>query len=98
MIAVTGELWGYLSAIWCVAMLLWNLFRNNTIPALIYGICCFAAAVIALNVGGILNETTWHMLGIGVFGISLLINLAQKKMLHVCMYSALLAISALLGW
>ena len=33
---VTGELWGYLSIIWCVAMLAWNLFRNNTVPALIY--------------------------------------------------------------
>lgn len=95
---VTGELWGHLSVIWCVAMLLWNLFRNNTVPALIYGVCLFAAALIALNVGGVLNADTWHMLGIGVFGISLLINMLQKKVIGICTYSALLAISALLGW
>ena len=41
-----GTICGYLGTIWCVANLLWAVFRNDAYKAMIYGIGVFAAAVV----------------------------------------------------
>lgn len=64
-----GTICGYLGTIWCVANLAWGLFRNDASRCLIYGIGTFAAIVVMLNVGGILNDTTWGIFGCCVFGL-----------------------------
>lgn len=64
-----GAVMGYLGTIWCMVNLVWGLFRNDAMRVLIYGIGCFAAIIVMLNVGGILNDTTWGIFGCCVFGI-----------------------------
>ena len=66
-----GDICGYLGTIWCIANLVWGLFRNDASRVLIYGIGTFAAIVVMLNVGGILNEKTWGLFGLCVFGLHL---------------------------
>ncbi len=64
-----GAVCGYLGTVWCIINLAWGLFRNDAVRTLIYGIGTFAAIVVMLNVGGILNDTTWSIFGCCVFGL-----------------------------
>lgn len=64
-----GFIVGYLGTIWCFANLAWGLFRNDASRCMIYGIGAFAAIVVMLNVGGVLNETSWGIFGACVFGV-----------------------------
>ena len=68
-ISSVGAVCGYLGTIWCVVNLIWGLFRNDASRVLVYGIGTFAAIVVMLNVGGILNDTTWGIFGCCVFGL-----------------------------
>ena len=91
-----GAVCGYLGAIWCFANLAWALFRNNAEKCLIYGIGTFAAIVVMLNAGGILNETTWGMFGACVFGLHLLYALfAEWSTWKVVAYGIMLTTSLL---
>lgn len=91
-----GTICGYLGTIWCVANLLWGLFRNDAYRVLIYGIGTFAAIIVMLNVGGILNETTWGIFGCLVFGIHTLYAAAVGHAAwKVAVYGILLAVSLL---
>lgn len=91
-----GDLLGYLGTFWCVANLLWGMFRNDAVRAVIYGIGCFAALIVALNVGGILNETTWSLFGMVVFGLHAIYNLAVRKVVWKgVMHAFLLGVSVL---
>lgn len=91
-----GDICGYLGVIWCFANLGWGLFRNNATRCLIYGIGTFAAIVVMLNVGGILNETTWGAFGAIVFGLHLLYALfAEWSTWKVVVYGIMLTTSLL---
>lgn len=56
---------------WCVLMLAWSLFRNDARGSVIYGIAVFGGAVVALNVGGALDEAAWSLFGAAVFAAHL---------------------------
>lgn len=94
-----GTLCGYAGTIWCIANLGWAILRNDAYRALIYGIGCFAALIVALNVGGVLNEDIWSMFGCAVFGVHFAAVLWQQVWWKVPFYGAMLAASllALLG-
>ena len=68
-LADVGTVFGVLGSVRCVANLLWGLFRNDAVRVLIYGIAVFASIVIALNVGGVVNEESWALFGVAVFGL-----------------------------
>ena len=91
-----GSILGWMGTIWCFANLGWGLLRNDARLCLIYGIGCFAAVVVMLNVGGVLNERTWTLFGCGVFGLhclgSAIMGAAAWK---VVLYGTLLGISLL---
>lgn len=93
--AALAELCGYAGTIWCVANLAWGVFRNDALRALIYGIGCFAALIVALNVGGILNETTWGIFGCMVFGIHLIAAIIHRTAWKVVLHGFMLGISVL---
>lgn len=61
------SIWGYLGLIWCIVNLVYYWFRNDAGPVLVYGISIFAAALVFLNIGGILNPTTWGYYTCGVW-------------------------------
>lgn len=91
-----GSLCGYLGTAWVVINLAWGLFRNDAARVLIYGIGAFAAIVVMLNVGGILNETTWGMFGAAVFGLHVLYAAAvHEAAWKVAAYGILLTTSIL---
>lgn len=91
-----GTLCGYLGTIWCVANLAWGLFRNDASRVLVYGIGTFAAIVVMLNVGGVLNETTWGAFGCCVFGLHCVYAAATGEAAwKVAVYGTLLAASLL---
>ena len=91
-----GDLCGYIGTIWCVANLLWGMFRNDASRAVIYGIGCFAALIVALNVGGILNEETWSIFGMCVFGVHVIYHLTVHKVVwKAVLHAFLLSISVL---
>lgn len=93
-LAGIGTVFGYLGTIWCIVNLAWGLFRNDATRVLIYGIGCFAALIIALNVGGVLNSTTWSMFGAVVFGLHTLYAVATGEAAwKVAIYGILLASS-----
>lgn len=91
-----GTICGYLGTIWCVANLLWGLFRNDASRVLIYGIGTFAAIIVMLNVGGILNDTTWGIFGCCVFGLHCVYAVAvHEPAWKVAFYGILLTTSFL---
>ena len=91
-----GTVCGYLGTIWCVANLLWGLFRNDASRVLVYGIGTFAAFGVMLNVGGILNETSWGIFGACVFGLHMLYaTVVHEAAWKVAVYGVLLAASVL---
>lgn len=91
-----GDVCGHLGAIWCVANLAWGLFRNNATRCLIYGTGTFAAIVVMLNVGGVLNETSWGIFGACVFGLHCLYAAATGEAAwKVALYGSLLGVSIL---
>lgn len=93
---IDGAIFGYLGSIWCVANLMWAMFRNDAHKAMIYGIGVFATIVVMLNIGGILNDTTWTMFGIGVFGLELIVNVFITKVLwKTALYSIMLTASTM---
>ena len=97
-LADIGTLCGYLGTIWCVINLVWGLFRNDATRTLIYGIGVFAAFIVALNVGGLLNETTWSWFGVGVFGLHAIYAICTGEAAwKVLLYVILLGMSLLSG-
>ena len=91
-----GLICDYLGAIWCVLNLVWGLFRNDANRCLIYGIGCFAAVIIMLNVGGVLNKESWGAFGCAVFGLHLLHALyVDFRIYKVVIYGILLMTSML---
>lgn len=74
-----GTICGYLGTIWCIANLLWGLFRNDASRVLVYGIGTFAAIIVMLNIGGILNDTTWGIFGCCVFGLHCIFAVAVHE-------------------
>lgn len=91
-----GSLLGWAGTIWCFANLAWGLFRNDAVRSTIYGIACFAAVVVMLNVGGVLNDRTWTMFGCVVFGGHCLISLATGAAIwKIAIYGVMLVASAL---
>lgn len=90
-----GDVCGYLGTIWCVANLVWAIFRNDAYKAMIYGIGVFAAAVVALNVGGVLNDYTWSLFGIGVFGVHLAITIWHHQWWKAPVFGILFIVSTL---
>ena len=91
-----GTICGYLGTIWCIANLFWGLFRNDVSRVLVYGIGTFAAVVVMLNVGGVLNETSWGTFGACVFGLHCLYAAAMHEAAwKVAVYGVLLAASVL---
>lgn len=91
-----GTICGYLGTIWCIANLLWGLFRNDASRVLVYGIGTFAAIIVMLNVGGILNDTTWGIFGCCVFGLHCLYAAAiGEAAWKVALYGILLTTSFL---
>lgn len=91
-----GTICGYLGTIWCIANLLWGLFRNDASRVLVYGVGTFAAIIVMLNVGGILNDTTWGIFGCCVFGLHTLYAIATAEPVwKAAVYVILLATSLL---
>lgn len=91
-----GTLCGYMGTLWCIANLLWGLFRNDASRVLIYGIGTFAAIIVMLNVGGVLNSTTWGIFGCCVFGLHCLYAAATGEAAwKVALYGILLMSSLL---
>ena len=91
-----GSLCGYLGTIWCIFNLAWGLFRNDASRVLVYGIGTFAAIVVMLNVGGVLNDTTWGIFGACVFGLHTLYAIgAGEAIWKVVVYGILLGTSML---
>ncbi len=93
---IESEILGYISLIFCAVQLLYGLFiAHDPMRSMIYGIGLFAAVVIALNIGGILNDYTWGIFGIGMFGLNVLYYMKKGPAYAVVIYSMLLAASAL---
>ncbi len=91
---IDGAIFGYLGTLWCIAQLVYAIFRGQAQKAAIYGIALFAAAVIALNVGGILNDATWNLFGIGIFGAHTLYSLfIVKSPIHAVIFAMMFAAS-----
>ena len=90
-----GDVCGYLGTIWCAANLGWAVLRNDAYKAMIYGIGVFAAAVVALNVGGVLNDYTWSLFGLGVFGLHLAVAMWQHVWWKAPVFGILFAVSTL---
>lgn len=91
-----GLICDYLGALWCLMNLIWGLFRNDAHRCLIYGIGVFAAVVVMLNVGGVLNEESWGLFGCAVFGLHLLYSLFfDFRAFRVALYGVLLLTSFL---
>ena len=88
-------LMNYLGLGYCLIQLGWALFHGLAKKAAIYGIAIFAAFIVAINMGGVLNDTTWSWFGIGVFGLNLLYNLQQRIMWKVGVYALLAAVNAI---
>lgn len=95
-VADIGTACGYLGTLWVVAKLIYGVVRNDGIRCLIYGIGTFAAVVVMLNIGGVLNERSWSMFGAAVFGIHLAIGAATGQPgWKLAIYGLLLAASVL---
>lgn len=90
-----GAICGYLGTLWCVANLFWGLLRNDARRVLIYGIGVFAAALVALNVGGILNDYTWSLFGLLVFGLHMAVAAWQHAWWKVPVFAFLFGVSTL---
>ncbi|MFT0899611.1 hypothetical protein [Candidatus Methanoprimaticola sp. MG2] len=90
-----GEVCGYLGTIWCVLNLAWAVFRNDAEHAMVYGVGVFAAFVVALNLGGVLNDYTWSLFGLGVFGLHLAIATWQHVWWKVPVFAVLFIVSTL---
>jgi len=61
---------------------------------MIYGIATFAAVIIALNIGGVLNDETWSLFGLAVFGAHTAYALLITKVpWQIAIYSVLTATS-----
>lgn len=89
-----GTFCGYAGTIWCIANLGLAILRNDAYRALIYGIGCFAALIVALNVGGVLNEDTWALFGLAVFGLHMALCLWQGVWWKAILFGIMLAMSA----
>ncbi|MDY0247354.1 MAG: hypothetical protein RBR26_10575 [Methanosarcina mazei] len=83
----------YLGFGWCVIQLAWAWLHGLPKNAAIYAVSIFAACLVALNVGGILNETTWSLFGCGVFAIHALYYLKKGPIELVPIMLILLASS-----
>ena len=95
-----ADVWGYLGFIWCVAKLVWCLFRNDAKGSVIYGIATFAGVVITLNIGGVLNDYTWSVFGLAIFALHMIYSMfLVKNPLQAGIYAVLTALSgvSLLG-
>lgn len=95
-----ADVWGYLGFIWCVAKLVWCLFRNDAKGSVIYGIATFAGVVITLNIGGVLNDETWSLFGLAVFGAhTAYVLLITKVPWQIAIYSILttMSVASVLG-
>ena len=93
-----GELFGYLSLAWIVLNFFWAILRGHGLYAAAYGIGLFAAIVIALNVGGILNETTWHYFGIVIFALEFVFHFFKGHRAKMVIFGILLFSTLVLGW
>lgn len=74
-----STLMGYMGLAWCAGNLGWGLLRNQARLTMIYGVGCFAAFVVWLNVGGVVNATTWGAFGTAVFGLRMLFSLLVRR-------------------
>lgn len=89
-------IFGYLGMIWCVAKLAWSMFRNDATGSVIYGIATFAGAIIALNIGGVLNDTTWSIFSFSIFSAHALYSMFIAKIpWQASVYAVLSVLSAI---
>ena len=95
---VMGDLWGYLSLAWVLCNFAYAMFRARATMAVAYGIAIFAAIVIFLNIGGVLNADTWHMFGILIFGVEFICNYFKGPKHKAVLFGVLLFITLVLGW
>lgn len=93
-----GHICDYLGVIWCILNLVWGLFRNDAYRCLVYGIGVFAACVVMLNVGGLLNEESWGLFGIGVFGLHLVYTFAVNFSSYRCAVYGILFTASVLSY
>ena len=96
-----GVLCGYIGTAWCVGNLLWALFRNDATRALIYGSAVLLATIVALNIGGVLNEEVWNLFGLGVFGAHLIyVMFIHRSIVQAVLFAMMFCISVLafVGW
>jgi len=64
-----------LPIIWLSLNLFWAVLRGHGKDAVIYGVVLFAMALVALNLGGVLNTWTWHLAAIVVFSAEALFRI-----------------------
>ena len=88
-------LMNYLGLGYCLIQLGWALFHGKAKNAAIYGIAIFAAFIVAINMGGVLNDTTWSWFGIGIFGANMIYNLSKRIMWKVGVYALLAAVNTI---
>jgi len=81
-----GSVCGYLGGFWVVGNLIYGIIRNDGLRCLIYGAASAVALVIALNMGGILNELVWAGYGSVIFGLHFIIMWHKHKKLVAVMY------------
>ncbi len=78
--------WGYLSIAWVIVCFFVSDFRNQSRKETAYGIILVCTILVALNIGGILNEDTWAILGSILLGLHGIVY--YRKGLHIVAYFA----------
>lgn len=87
----------YTSLIWALCNLGYGILRGQAQRAAVYGAALAIGAVIALNMGGVVNASSWHVFTLIIFAAEALFNLWRGPKWKVAVFGLLFFMSVVTG-